>query len=475
MSDDWTDPPEAPASKPALPGSRIEVVEQNRNRLVLYIPGGGPNASSIGCFAFLWNGVVLAVTGGFAAAAMQPNGPPWFVFLFLLLFWAVGLGMAYWAIKLRHERTMLLVEPTRAVIQRTLFNRVRTDETELAESSSAGLVEAYRQNDDPVFAIHIRGPGRTLKFGTALSDGEKDWIIGRINTVLGVPGETDAEDAPVRTTVRYPEKCAQCGASLGPAAEANENHELICAFCGHVHRGQAVETPSHESLGLLSEESQEPAGPFPADRIHIEEQSADRLIFSMRGAENAGARYGMGCFLGSFALFWNAAVWTGLIVTLLFAEPWFVKLFAGLFLTPFVLIGAVVAFLASATLFGRIRISLDRDELAARWIVGPFRYTKRLPAADIDRVTVQYSPRKSTADRARRRRRSRSSEPQQLAVAWAGTKWIPLAIVHNTETARHVAKLLRDQFDAMNMPLDRARGRRSDDAAVDIPEPGEIG
>lgn len=465
MSDDWTDSPEAAASTPALPGSRVEVVENTGGRLVLFIPGGGPNATSVGCFAFLWNGVVLAVTGGFAAAAMQLNGPPWFAFLFLSPFWAVGLGMAYWAIKLRHERTMLLVEPARAVIQRTLFNRVRTDETELAEGSSAGLVEAYRQNDDPVFAIHIRGAGRTLKFGTTLSDGEKDWIVGRINTVLGIPGETNAEDASVRTTVRYPEKCAQCGASIGPAADANENHELTCAFCGHVHRGQPVETPAHETLGLLSEESQQPVGPFPDDRIRIEEQSADRLVFSMRGAESAAARFGLGGFLGIFALLWNGGVWTALVVGVLFATPWFVKLIVGLFLTPFLLVGAVIALLASATLFGRIRVSLDREELAARWIVGLFRYTKRLPTEEIDRITVQNSPRKSPADRARRRRRSPSNEPQQVAVAWAGTKWIPLAMIHNTETARHVAKLLRDQFEAMNMPLDRARGRRSNQAA----------
>lgn len=455
MSDeDWLGPEPAEfESSPALPGSRIQVVEKTADRVVLFIPGGGSNSTGLGCFAIIWNGFMTVFTGGvLVAGAKQANGPPWPFFLVIALFWTIGLTMAWFAIKMRYERLMLLVDRSRAVLQRTLFNRVKTEEADLAPGASATLVESYKQNDRPVYAVTIEGVGRTLKFGTGLSDPEKDWIVDHVNELLGVktaPVGDEDELPPPR--IQYPEKCGQCGASLGPAVDANEDGELVCTFCGHVHRGEVVEATPETVQGLAAEPPK-PLGPFPSDKIVIEEQSNDRLVFSMKAMESVGAKVGLGCFFTVFAIFWNSITW-GFVAAGLFAPgPWFVRVFMLLFSIPFVGIGLFMASLALFVWFGRLRVMVDREQLAARWGAGLVGYTRRFPTDLIDRVAVEFSPNKA-GPRNARVRGADSGSTHKVAIVWSGGRWIPLTVMHDTETARHVARLVRDQLDAMQIRL----------------------
>src|SRR5579872_1935932 len=162
------DLPDNPGSElrrlPALPSkSKINVVESTGERLVFYIAGGGKNAAALGCFALAWCGFMCVFTPGIGVGMFQAgqNGLPLaFLIAFLALFWAVGLGMAYFWVRMKYERTFLLVERDRIVVQRVLFSRKRTDETLLSPESRAGLVESYQQNEQPVYRVEIQGRDR---------------------------------------------------------------------------------------------------------------------------------------------------------------------------------------------------------------------------------------------------------------------------------------------------------------------------
>jgi hypothetical protein len=169
---------------PGLPaGSRVQLMEAGRDRQVIYIPPGGKETTSLGCFALFWNLFMVVFTGAWLGPAGH-GGLPIALFLFFGLFWAVGLGMLYFWIRMRFTRTYLLLERERIVVQRVLFGRKTTAETLLGADSKAGLVEAYRSNNVPVHTVTINGIGGTAKFGTPLSRPEKDWFVETINGFL---------------------------------------------------------------------------------------------------------------------------------------------------------------------------------------------------------------------------------------------------------------------------------------------------
>ena len=47
---------------------------------------------------------------------------------------------------------------------------------------------ACLQNDVPVYAVAVNGTKRKAKFGTFLSQEEKDWLVDRINRHLDREG-----------------------------------------------------------------------------------------------------------------------------------------------------------------------------------------------------------------------------------------------------------------------------------------------
>ena len=178
-------------------GSRIEIHESSGERLVVFMPPGGKEARGLGCFATRWNLFMVAFT-----AMWVSFGPLDFDTLaFIALFWLIGIGLLIGWLKLKYERTLLLVEPSRVVVQHILFGRKRQKETELYSKSRATLAEAYSQNDVPVYCVAIDGKDRTIRFGTSLSNGEKDWLVDRINALIA-PGESVPWRFPIHSPGR---------------------------------------------------------------------------------------------------------------------------------------------------------------------------------------------------------------------------------------------------------------------------------
>jgi DNA-directed RNA polymerase subunit RPC12/RpoP len=173
-----------PAVEETPPGGRLQcrVVGQ---QLVLFVPpGSSKEVRSIGCFAALWLGFMAVFTTaamfGGAMHGVGFIGPA----LFIALFWAVGLGMAYFWYRGRYGKTYVLVERDRLVVRFVLGKREKIKEYVLNENSQADLVESYKQNERPVYAVAVTTSARPAKFGTFLAMEEKQWIVERINRHL---------------------------------------------------------------------------------------------------------------------------------------------------------------------------------------------------------------------------------------------------------------------------------------------------
>src|SRR5690606_37174530 len=100
-------------------------------------------------------------------------------------------------------RTFLLIEPHRASLQTDMFGWKKLKSTPLPDGVRADLHSSYEVNDKPVYHIALPGTERTLKFGTPLSQREKDWLVSIINDFLSA-------DEPES----LPSRCPTCGAPL---------------------------------------------------------------------------------------------------------------------------------------------------------------------------------------------------------------------------------------------------------------------
>ena len=167
------------------PSERIECRVAD-GQLMIYIgPGSGKEVRSMGCFAVAWLGIVGTITGVMLLGGAAKEAPLLLLIPFAGIFWAVGLGLLYFAVRGRFGKQYLLVEPDRLVNKFELFGREKYKEFVLDVNSRASLVESFRSNNRPVYAVSVSGRDRPAKFGTFLPRKEKDWIVERINRHLG--------------------------------------------------------------------------------------------------------------------------------------------------------------------------------------------------------------------------------------------------------------------------------------------------
>jgi uncharacterized Zn finger protein (UPF0148 family) len=432
--------------------SAIQVVESTADRLLVYVPAGGKRATGLGCFALVWNLFMCVFTPPWFFAG-GGNGPPMLVLVpFLLVFWAVGLTMAFFWMKMRFERTFLLVEPGRAVIQKTLFNRKRVEQTALDTSSRAALVESYQQNDTPVYRIEITGTGGALKFGTALTDPEKDWLVDQINAFLGAPPEESEEDiapAPAAPALHYPESCPKCGAPLSaPPADG----AITCAHCGAIARGQAVISAAEPVQTGASDIVPLDPSSLPADSIiRILEDTRERLRLSYSLGPPLALRIFLPLFLVPFSIAWYGGVVMFVVMAWKAPGPGGVmSILFTLFAIPFFIAGLMPFGLALVSIFGgTTTVDLTSENLSCRWGSGPFGFTRKMPTASIESVRVESGD--ATNPRRRRARRVgvSASGDSKACVVRGGGRMILLTLFQGETAARQVAALLRGRLARM--------------------------
>lgn len=432
---------------PLPPKSRLEVVDHSADRLVVHIPPGSDGAKGLGCMALFWNGFMCLFTPPWFFAIGQGQGPPLlFIIPFLLLFWTIGLGMAWFWVRMKHTRTYLLVEPGRVVLQTQRFGRKWLQEGQLTEHSEAHLVESYRVNDVPVHAVHVPVEGRIIRFGTSLTEPEKSWLVEAINRQLGKP-ETAPGVAP-----RF---CWSCGGELPEAGPAVDGSPTIssqsCPNCGTAIR--LIETtsgppPAHPAVPRILPSD------IPSDSLlRIELDNGERLRFFVPLFPPGRFRT-----IASVVTGMVGGVWLAVAAVQLGQEIargpgqnpwpfWIVELvFTALFGLPAVMLAGVSLFIRR----GRITTDVAPDWLRVRYHWGPLGMTKRLETGAIDAVRLR-----SEVDlhdgQPRRPSRPATDAGVLVATVHSGDALLPLTSFHDLDVARLVAGLVQTRLEALGV------------------------
>ena len=165
--------------------------------VVWNIPASGKSGGLL-IFGILWcsitaplSGVFLFGEGGYKSndgfLAQLP------IILFFGVFWVVGLGFLYAGCRNKYAKHRLTANRHTISLRREFFGGVR-DKSLLAERiTSIAAVELYQQNYAPVHGIEIEGSQGKLRFGSALTDDEKAWLVADLRlVVLGTRASTAA-------------------------------------------------------------------------------------------------------------------------------------------------------------------------------------------------------------------------------------------------------------------------------------------
>lgn len=388
---------------PLPAGSKLQIAEASADRLVFYIPAGGKQTAGLGCFALAWNGFMCVFTPAMLFGMLQKGGPPRAELLgliaFLSLFWAVGIGMLLFWIKMKFERTFVLLDRKQIAIQRILFGKKRIREFALTPASQATLETSYRQNDVPVYHVAVPGASGTAKFGTPLSNAEKDWLVARINEHLGKSIPAGVE--PVSAVV---------------------------------------------PLEPLRAES------IPADDlIEVEESHPNHLRFRIPAVPKGSLRWWLTAFTFVFGV-----VWMGFLIGSIAQELPNAAGPAGqaflLFEIPFFLAGLVPLLASVLVFYGSVTVDLTRERLRCKWGVGNWGFSRSLPTDSIECVAASNLQAMQT----NRPRRATGTEPQVVCVVRAGSRFLFLTLFHPPGVACRVAALVRTRLEDMGIVVQDA-------------------
>ena len=165
--------PPGPFAKPV--DSRIEMVsDPGEWRFNIPRSKGG---WTLLVFAIIWNAFTVPIAAGFfMMRGKSHDGPP---VLLVALFPAAGAVLLYWALRLKLATHVLTLSP-QVVRLRRLFLLRRNYEVPTHEVGSVRKTVFYTQNHKPVFGIEITAGNRRIRFGSQLTDGEKNWIAWQI-------------------------------------------------------------------------------------------------------------------------------------------------------------------------------------------------------------------------------------------------------------------------------------------------------
>jgi len=432
--------PAEPVALPPLPAkSRIDVIEATPHRKLFYIPAGGKRTTSLGWFVLLWNSIMLPITAAvlhehFIAGKAQESA--YIMFPFLGVFLLVGFGMGYWWLRMRFERTILLLEKGRLVVQRILFGRKRLEEARLNDESRAELAEAYTENERPVYSVAVRGIDRTVKFGTPLSDEEKDWLVRQINEHLGQGASTSSPDAD------FALNCRQCGALLTATGATTPHAPLKCPECGATI--QPVVQPLAEGERFTHPEAcsvLEDAG------YRLDESKPGFLRINYPVANLGPVRWMVAIFCGLFSF-----VWIGICVGTILgsqwtdaggAERWIPVAIASVFLLP----GMIPVLMTLVAIAGTYTVEMGPETLALRLGVGGWAWSRVIPLATIQRVdVVKGSPVQN--------RNPQPGRQYYTCTTWTSGPFLPLAMSTDIRVPQAMRSLLIQHLHAAGHRLE---------------------
>jgi hypothetical protein len=178
-------------------GTRITREGCAPDECVWHIPASGKFGFFL-FFGLFWTAITAAVSGAFlfGTPADGQNNKPWFLYPFFAVFWAIGIGMLYAALRNKYARHRITVTRDLVTLRREMFGRIKEKSLVTSQVGSVAQVEFYQQNYQPVYGVEIRGQDGKLRFGTTLREEEKAWLVADIRRV--VFGEGHAGTAAAR-------------------------------------------------------------------------------------------------------------------------------------------------------------------------------------------------------------------------------------------------------------------------------------
>ncbi|MBI3850137.1 MAG: hypothetical protein HY298_07590 [Verrucomicrobia bacterium] len=169
--------------------------EPRTNGLLLVVPPVGLRQGGKGLFGFgiLWCLFMVVFTGAIMfGKGKGGHGPPWFIWIFVGVFWLIGLSMLTGAINMGRRRAMLLIEDGELrVAQESLFGAKRwawrREEIAAVRADASGMAV----NNVPVIDLQIHlASGKTFGFFAGRDDQELRWMATELRRVLNVPAKT---------------------------------------------------------------------------------------------------------------------------------------------------------------------------------------------------------------------------------------------------------------------------------------------
>jgi hypothetical protein len=156
----------------------------DRDTLGLIVPRGRGRKGAwvMVVFAVFWNAFTWFMA---IAALLQKQYAP---VLFLSLFMAVGILVLVIALFQMFGEFTLSIDRTECRAIWSLFRWMRTKRIPTASISAVSQDVVYTRNHQPVYGIALKHGDRSLKFGSALSEDERKWIVGEIRHFLGLRG-----------------------------------------------------------------------------------------------------------------------------------------------------------------------------------------------------------------------------------------------------------------------------------------------
>ena len=130
-------------------------------------------------FALFWLGLTAGIGVGFIA-----GGASWPVFLFFIPFLGIGCAMLLFGLFSRYGITGVYLDNTQYLVTKKLWGKGWTRRGPLEAINSISIAEAYRRNESPVTAVTINIGSKTIKFGSFLTDEEKQWIASELRAFM---------------------------------------------------------------------------------------------------------------------------------------------------------------------------------------------------------------------------------------------------------------------------------------------------
>lgn len=146
-------------------------------------------------FAVFWLGVTsfFSYMLWFGDAQLDGGASPLLGKLFVLPFWIVGLGIFYGGLRMSYTDVLIRIDAKKVVLTRSIINRRWHRDIDRKLVEGVELSVSHTQNNRRVYQLEVENKrGGSIKFGSGLTDDEKNWMLGQLREFLRIESESQA-------------------------------------------------------------------------------------------------------------------------------------------------------------------------------------------------------------------------------------------------------------------------------------------